>query len=53
MKYEILYCKDCNIFTTKKTCNACSKSTKSTKPAKYSLEDKMGKYRRIAKSQKN
>ncbi|MCX6711916.1 MAG: RNA-protein complex protein Nop10 [Candidatus Woesearchaeota archaeon] len=46
MAKEILKC--CN-YTLKDTCSICGKKTISTKPAKYSPEDKYGKYRRIAK----
>lgn len=33
----------------KEVCPACAGSALSTRPAKYSLEDKYGKYRREAK----
>jgi H/ACA ribonucleoprotein complex subunit 3 len=51
MKVEILYCKDCDLFTLKKECPSCQAKTLSTKPAKYSPEDKYGEYRRRAKQQ--
>lgn len=44
MAKEILKCQICNKYTLKKT--HCKKPTKTTKPAKYSPEDKYGKYRR-------
>jgi H/ACA ribonucleoprotein complex subunit 3 len=52
MKTEILYCNDCDKYTTEKLCKLCETKTKTTKPVKYSPEDKYGKYRRIAKSNK-
>jgi H/ACA ribonucleoprotein complex subunit 3 len=51
MRVEILYCKACNLFTIKKKCPECNTPTLSTKPAKYSPEDKYGKYRRMQKQQ--
>ncbi len=47
---KILYCTKCKKFTLKETCS-CGEPTKHIKPAKYSPEDKYGKYRRIAKKQ--
>jgi H/ACA ribonucleoprotein complex subunit 3 len=46
MKKEINRCIKCNIYTLKKSCPKCSKKTTSPKPAKFSIEDKFGKYRR-------
>lgn len=46
---EILYCNACKTYTLKQSCPKCSSKTLSQKPAKYSPEDKWGKYRRIAK----
>lgn len=51
MKTEILQCKDCNGYTLEKECSECSSITVTPKPAKFSPEDKYGKYRRIAKKQ--
>ena len=44
MGKEILRCQVCKQYTLKK--QHCNKKTLSTKPAKYSPEDKYGKYRR-------
>jgi H/ACA ribonucleoprotein complex subunit 3 len=33
------------------TCPKCGEKTNSTKPAKFSPEDKWGKYRRMAKKE--
>ena len=45
---HILKCELCNSYTLKSTCK-CTGSAKSPKPAKYSPEDKYGKYRREVK----
>jgi H/ACA ribonucleoprotein complex subunit 3 len=47
---KILYCKKCNKYTIKETCS-CGAKAITTKPAKFSPEDKYGRYRRIAKKQ--
>jgi H/ACA ribonucleoprotein complex subunit 3 len=49
MSRHILFCKKCRIYTMEQKCPKCGDSALSTKPAKYSEEDKWGKYRRIAK----
>ena len=36
-------------YTMKEACPECSQEAREAKPAKYSPEDKYGKYRRIAK----
>jgi len=46
---KILYCKKCKAYTLKRTCPKCSSSTVTPEPAKFSLEDKYGAYRRKAK----
>jgi len=51
MKVEILFCKPCHIYTLKKECPTCKSPTITPKPAKYSPEDKYGKYRRMAKKE--
>ena len=50
MTHNILYCKTCNKFTMKESCS-CGEKTITTKPAKFSLDDKWGKYRRISKKE--
>ena len=50
MKIENLYCIRCDKFTLKKECS-CKSKTKTTKPAKFSLEDRYGKWRRIFKKE--
>ena len=44
---EILKCQICERYTLKKIC--CKSQTITPKPAKWSPEDKYGKYRRIYK----
>ncbi len=46
---KIFKCSKCSKFTMKETCSKCKIKTINPKPAKYSPEDKYGKYRRIAK----
>jgi len=47
MAKEILKCPICNSYTIKE--EHCNKKTITIKPAKYSPDDKYGKYRRTAK----
>lgn len=49
MKVEILFCKSCHIYTLMNECHQCKSTAITPKPAKYSPEDKWGKYRRLAK----
>jgi len=51
MAKHIMFCKKCKKFTIKDAC-ACGSKTLTTKPAKYSPEDKWGKYRRRSKKEK-
>jgi len=51
MKTEILYCNMCKTYTLKTQCKQCSEKTVTPKPAKYSPEDKYGKYRRLYKKE--
>ncbi|MBI2508116.1 RNA-protein complex protein Nop10 [Candidatus Woesearchaeota archaeon] len=46
MTREILKCQNCNTYTLKESCQKCSSKTITPKPAKFSPEDKFGKYRR-------
>jgi len=46
MKKEILKCPKCNTYTLEKHCSKCNTKTLTPKPAKYTIEDKYGKYRR-------
>ncbi len=49
MTKEILKCQKCNSYTLKDHCPKCDGKTISPKPAKFSPEDKFGKYRRAYK----
>lgn len=46
---EILKCPNCNQYTLKQICDACNVKTLTPKPAKFSIEDKQGHYRRLYK----
>ncbi len=50
MSKHINKCSVCGSFTMKS--EHCGKKTMSPQPAKFSPEDKYGKYRRIAKKEK-
>lgn len=49
---HILRCNNCLTYTLKKFCLKCGEKTLSTKPAKFSLEDKWGFWRRKAKKER-
>ncbi len=42
-------CQKCNKYTLNETCNECLILTKNPNPAKFSLQDNYGKYRRKLK----
>jgi H/ACA ribonucleoprotein complex subunit 3 len=46
---QILKCDKCGIYTLKNKCDKCGSKTISPKPAKFSIEDKYGVWRRKAK----
>jgi len=48
MSKVILKCVKCNMYTLKDKCT-CSGEALDPRPAKFSIEDKWGKWRRIAK----
>jgi len=50
MHSKIFFCKRCKIYTLEKNCPKCNFKTENPKPAKYSPEDKYGKWRRLAKT---
>jgi len=50
---HILKCPVCGNYTLKSLCSKCNVKTVSSRPAKFSVDDKYGKYRRIAKKIKN
>jgi len=49
MSRHILRCAKCGIYTMKQACPKCGEKTFSVIPAKYSPDDRMAKYRRMAK----
>ncbi|MBI5797648.1 ribosome biogenesis protein [Candidatus Woesearchaeota archaeon] len=51
MSPSILYCSHCKSYTMETLCKMCGAVTLSTKPAKFSIEDKWGKYRRVYKEE--
>jgi len=46
MTKEILKCLKCKVYTLKEFCPKCNNKTSTPKPAKFSPEDRLGKYRR-------
>jgi len=46
---HILKCKSCGTYTIKSVCPECGKEAVTPVPAKYSPDDKYGKYRRKVK----
>ncbi|MDP7506040.1 MAG: RNA-protein complex protein Nop10, partial [Candidatus Woesearchaeota archaeon] len=49
MANAILKCKECGQYTMEKNCPKCNGEAVSVIPAKFSPEDKYGKYRRAQK----
>ncbi|MFH1455357.1 MAG: RNA-protein complex protein Nop10 [archaeon] len=49
MSQHILYCDKCEVYSMQEKCPVCDKKTLSRRPAKFSPQDKWGKYRRMAK----
>ena len=50
MSLSILYCSTCKKYTLKEICS-CATKTQTTRPAKFSPEDKWGRYRREYKKE--
>jgi rRNA maturation protein Nop10 len=48
MSGRIRHCKDDNTYTLSLTCPVCGKPTAIAHPARYSVEDRYGSYRRMA-----
>jgi len=46
---HIFKCDKCNIYTMNSLCPKCNSSTINPKPAKFSIEDRYGEWRRKAK----
>ena len=53
MKKQILICNSCHTYTLKKICSKCKKKTNNPRPARYSITDNLGKYRRLARKEKD
>ncbi|MHC1630819.1 MAG: RNA-protein complex protein Nop10 [Methanotrichaceae archaeon] len=51
MRSKIRKCKACNRYTLEDVCPVCGKTTSSTKPARFSPEDRYGKYRRALRQE--
>jgi H/ACA ribonucleoprotein complex subunit 3 len=51
MAKHILKCPQCGVYTMKQVCSTCGVKTLNVSPPKYSPDDRMGKYRRIAKKE--
>ncbi|NIA04322.1 MAG: RNA-protein complex protein Nop10 [Nitrospiraceae bacterium] len=49
MSVKILKCEKCGNYFLSETCPICGGKCVTPEPPKFSLEDKYGKYRRIAK----
>jgi len=49
---HIFKCSNCGKFTMKEKCSKCEVKTINPKPAKFSVDDRMAKYRREAKKDK-
>jgi H/ACA ribonucleoprotein complex subunit 3 len=48
---NLMYCKNCKIYTLDSICSECKKSTVSKNPPRFSPQDRLGKYRRELKKQ--
>ena len=46
---HLFKCEKCNCYTLNKKCPVCGNTTINPRPAKFSIEDKFGGYRRKAK----
>jgi H/ACA ribonucleoprotein complex subunit 3 len=51
MKFKMKKCKTCGIYTMKDECPSCGGDLNVIYPAKYSIKDKYGKYRRKLKKE--
>ncbi|MBS3163323.1 ribosome biogenesis protein [Candidatus Woesearchaeota archaeon] len=48
---KILKCLGCDIYTMEEKCTKCGSKTFDTKPAKFKMDEKYSKYRRIYKEE--
>lgn len=51
MKFRMRKCKECNEYTLQEICPTCNNKSGVIYPARYSPQDKYGKYRRKLKKQ--
>ncbi|HII08479.1 MAG TPA: RNA-protein complex protein Nop10 [Methanosphaera sp.] len=51
MKFQMRRCNNCREYTLQDICPDCNEKTGVIFPARYSPQDKYGKYRRILKKQ--
>ena len=45
-RVRLMKCKDCNIYTLEMNCPGCGHSTVVPEPARFSVDDRFGIYRR-------
>ncbi|MDI6707819.1 MAG: RNA-protein complex protein Nop10 [Candidatus Thermoplasmatota archaeon] len=50
MKTRLRKCLHCNLYTLKQVCSKCHSQTTVPIPARFSPEDRYGKYRRMLRS---
>ncbi|MBE0523539.1 MAG: RNA-protein complex protein Nop10 [Methanosarcinales archaeon] len=51
MGQHINKCAECNTYTLKDKCSYCQNKIINPRPARFSMEDRYGKYRRLLKEQ--
>ncbi|HUV83934.1 MAG TPA: RNA-protein complex protein Nop10 [archaeon] len=51
MGQHINKCAKCNAYTLKDKCSFCGEKIINPRPARFSMEDRYGKYRRLLKEQ--
>ena len=51
MRSKIKKCRTCDLYTLKDNCPICGAATSLTKPARFSPEDRYGKYRRALRQE--
>ena len=51
MRSKIKKFRSCDLYTLKENCPICGASTSQTKPARFSPEDRYGRYRRALRQE--
>jgi H/ACA ribonucleoprotein complex subunit 3 len=51
MRSKIKKCRSCDLYTLKENCPICGAPTHQTKPARFSPEDRYGRYRRALRQE--